>query len=108
MTSMFALKIQIMIGAIQKNPTFAVRKTLSSERNDALPSSKNFNDFFKNRLLMNKLLMNYFNYFNLESRCLMNEDKGLSFKSLGFIQFLVVQKALNFLGLRDGHCCLLI
>ena len=30
-------------------------------------------------------------------------SKGLSFKSLGFIQFSVVQKALNFLGQRYGH-----
>ena len=40
------------------------------------------------------------NYFNSESKYLTNWDKGLSFKSLGFIQFLVVQRALNFLGWR--------
>ena len=36
------------------------------------------------------------NYFDSESKCLKNESKSLSFKSRGFIQFLVVQKALNF------------
>ena len=33
--------------------------------------------------------------------------QGHGFKSLGFIQFLVVQKLLNFLGQRYGHWCLM-
>ena len=40
------------------------------------------------------------NYFNSESKYLTNWDKGLSFKSLGFIQFLVVQRSIKFLGLK--------
>ena len=34
-------------------------------------------------------------------------SKGFSFKFLGFIQFLVFQKALNFLGQRYQHWCLM-
>ena len=46
-------------------------------------------------------------YFNSDSKYLMNLDKDLSFKSLWFVQFLVVQKALNFLDRRYENWCLI-
>ena len=49
MTWMFALNIQSMISAMQKYPFICGAKNIVIRANDALPSIKDFNDFFKNK-----------------------------------------------------------
>ena len=46
---MFALNIQSMIGAMQINPYICGTKKIVITANDALPSIKDFNNFFKNK-----------------------------------------------------------